>query len=126
VTQPIDTPKILLEWRSRRRFPLKLPVEYRLLGRRERRGFGGTCNISTTGVLFEVADRQRFSGPIESMLSWPCMLNGACALKLMMKGGVVRIEGRGIAIESSQHEFGTAGPASGAKREDLKILPTQP
>lgn len=118
MTQRIETLKFSLERRSRRRFPLALAVEYRLLGQREHWRFGRTCNISSTGVLFEVADRLPLTGSIELMVSWPCVLDGACALKLMLKGRVVRVENVGIAIESSQHEFRTAGPASGAKRKD--------
>jgi hypothetical protein len=98
-----------LERRSRERFPLALPVEYRLLGKNERCGSGKICNISSTGALIEVAERQHFSGSIELMVSWPCLLDDACALKLVMKGRVVRSEGRGVAIETKQHEFRTAG-----------------
>jgi hypothetical protein len=111
-----------IERRSRARFPLNLAVEYRLLGKSERCGIGKTCNISSAGVLFEVPERQLFSGLIELMVACPCALDGACALKLVMKGRVVRSEGRGVAIESSQHEFRTAGLASGARRRDLKLL----
>jgi hypothetical protein len=125
VTQPIDRLKFSFERRSRRRFPLKLAVEYRLLGRLKRSGFGRTCDISSAGVLFEVADGQPFAGPIELLVSWPCVLDGACALKLTMKGRVVRVEDRGIAIESREHEFRTAGPVSGARPEDLKMLLNQ-
>ncbi len=115
---PFDTSK--LERRSRQRFPLALAVEYRLLGKNELHGSGQTCNISSTGVLFEVAERQAqepFSGSIEVVLSWPCLLNGVCSLRLMMKGRVVRSEGRGIAIESKQHEFRTAGLYAVRKRK---------
>lgn len=98
--------------RSRQRFPLALAVEYRLFND-ERCGSGRTCNISSTGVLFEVAESRPFSGSIELMVSWPCTLDGACALKLVMKGRVVRTDARGIAIESRQHEFRTAGLALG-------------
>jgi hypothetical protein len=108
--------------RSRQRFPLALAVEYKLLDKGERCGSGRTCNISSTGVLFEVAERQSFSGSIELVVSWPCVLDGACALKLLMKGRVVRSEGRGIAIESRQYEFRTAGPASGLNRHDFRLL----
>jgi hypothetical protein len=110
------------ERRSRQRFQISLAVEYRLLGRGERCGTGKTCNISSTGVLFEAAEGQSLSGSIELVVSWPCVLDNACALKLLMKGRVVRSEGRGIAIESRQYEFRTAGPASGAKRLDFKLL----
>jgi hypothetical protein len=108
-----------LDRRSRRRFPLALAVEYRLFDNAERCGSGWTCNISSTGVLFEVAERQPFSGNIELMVSWPYALDGACALKLVMKGRVVRADGRGIAIESMQHEFRTAGLVSG--RRDARL-----
>jgi hypothetical protein len=93
VTQPIHALKISFEQRSRRRFPLRL-----------------------AGVHFEIADRKPFAGSIDLMVSWPCVLDGACTLKLTMKGR---------AIQSSKHEFGTAGPASGAKRDDLKMPPAQ-
>lgn len=109
------------ERRSRQRFPLALTVEYRLLGKGERSGSGKTRNISSNGVLFEVADGQAFSGSIELVVSWPCILDGACALKLLMKGRVVRNDGKGIAIESRQYEFRTAGLAGG-KRLDFPLF----
>ena len=107
--------------RSRQRFPLALAVEYRLTNHDERCGSGWTCNISSTGVLIEVADSRPFSGPIELMVSWPCVLDGSCALKLVMKGRVVRADSRRVAIESRQHEFRTAGLASGPR--GFKISP---
>jgi hypothetical protein len=119
--EPFDIFMLPSERRSRRRFPLALSVEYRLLGKSERWGSGKTRNISSTGVLIEVAERQPFSGSIELVVSWPCVLDGACALKLLMKGRVVRHESRGIAIESRQYEFRTAGLAGG-KRVDLRFL----
>ncbi len=101
--------KFALERRSRQRFPLALALEYRLLDRNECWGLGQTCNISSTGVLFEVAEQQPLFGSIELMVSWPYMLDGVCALKLVIRGRVVRIEGIGVAMESVQHEFRTAG-----------------
>jgi PilZ domain len=120
--QPFGLFMTTSERRSRKRFPLALAVEYRLLGKRERSGSGRTRNISSTGVFFEVAERQPFSGSIELVVTWPCTLDNSCALKLLMKGRVVRSEGRGIAIESKQYEFRTAGPANFAKRQDLSLL----
>jgi len=107
-----------LERRSRERFPLALAVEYRLLDMDERWGAGKTCNISSTGALFEVSERRLLSGSIELLVSWPCLLDGVCALKLVMKGHVVRSEGRGVAIESRYHEFRTAGVRAARKRKD--------
>ena len=99
------------ERRSRKRFSLTLAVEYRLLGPDPRSGRGWTSNISSKGVLFEIAEQESFSGPIELVVNWPCVLDGVCALKLVMRGHVVRREDRSVAVESTQHEFRTAGPA---------------
>lgn len=101
-----------LERRSRQRFPLALPVEYRLLGQGAHAGWGWTSNISSKGVLFEIAEQASLSGLIEVVVNWPYVLDGVCALKLVMKGRVVRIGGRTVAVASSQHEFRTAGPAT--------------
>jgi hypothetical protein len=124
--QPFGMFSFPSERRTRQRFPLALAVEYRLLGKGERCGSGKTRNISSTGVLFEVAEWEPFSGSIELIVSWPCVLDGACALKLLMKGQVVRNEGKGIAIESRQYEFRTAGPARVAKRLDFRLLTYYP
>jgi hypothetical protein len=110
--------RLAAEQRSRRRYPLELALEYKLLGKRERRGAGKTRNISSKGVLFEVAEPLPVTGLIEVMMSWPCLLEGACPLNLVMKGRIVRIDGKGVAIESKQHEFRTAGPVGRAKRFD--------
>jgi len=67
------------------------------LGRAEHSGFG----------------RQPFFGPVELMVRWTCMLDGAR-------------DGRAIAIESSRHEFRTAGAPSGVRRRDLKMRLTRP
>jgi hypothetical protein len=105
---PFDKPS--LERRARQRFPLMLAMEYRLLGKQGSYGLGRTRNISSSGVLFEAAEQQAFSGSIELVVSWPCLLDGVCALKLVMKGRVVRSESSGVvAIESNQHEFRTSG-----------------
>jgi hypothetical protein len=114
-----------VERRARQRFPLALAVEYRLLGRAQRRGSGRTRNISSSGVLFEVSDLQPFSGPIELMVTWPCLLDDECALKLVVRGRVVRNESGGVAIESTQHEFRTAGSATGRKRANPQLNSTK-
>ena len=102
MAQPFDTLPFSAERRSRRRFPLALAAEYRLLGDDERHGSGRIRNISSSGVFIELADRYPFSGFIELVVNWPCLLDGACPLKLVLKGRVVRREDRGIAIESNE------------------------
>lgn len=105
------------ERRSRQRFPLALAVEYRLVGQGARSGWGWTSNISSRGVLFEIVEQEPCAGLIEVIVNWPYVLDGVCALKLVMKGRVVRIGGRSVAVESTQHEFRTAGPVSPRRRE---------
>jgi hypothetical protein len=103
--------KVVTEQRSHQRYPLELEVEYRLLakGQSEHLGSGKTRNISSGGVLFEALGSRPASGSIELLLSWPFLLEGVCPLKLVMKGRIVRSDVRGVAIQSSYHEFRTAG-----------------
>jgi PilZ domain len=114
------------EKRSRKRFPLHLEVQYRLLDNGDHRGSARAVNISSTGVLFEVADPSLFVGSIELMVTWPCFLGGVCLLKLVVVGSVVRSEGRRIAIHFTQHEFHTAGPVISAKRRHSKMQTSIP
>lgn len=107
----------LSDRRSRERFPISLPVEFRMLSNGERCGSGKTRNISSTGVLLEIAEPKRIVGPIEVMVSWPYLLDDACPLKLVMKGRVVRTDASGVvAIKTQQHEFRTAGPSTRTPR----------
>jgi hypothetical protein len=103
--------RILKEQRSHQRYPIELEVEYRLLarGRSEQVGSGKTRNISSGGVLFDALGARPAAGSIEILLTWPFLLEGVCPLKLVMKGQIVRSDVRGVAIQSSYHEFRTAG-----------------
>ena len=107
----ISLQNVLSELRTHQRYPIELEMEYRLLskGRSERLGSGKTRNISSGGVLFEVADSPPEGGSIEVMLNWPFLLEGVCPLRLVMRGRIVRSDTRGVAIQSKFHEFRTAG-----------------
>lgn len=111
--------------RAHHRYPLELDVEYKLLnkGRVELVGSGRTLNVSSGGACFESVDPVPAQGSIELVMNWPFLLEGACPLKLVMRGRVVRIDGRRIAVQAKHHEFRTAGarasralPASGGGR----------
>ena len=97
--------------RLHRRYPIALKVEYKLLnkGKTERLGSGLTVNISSGGIFFEPDEPLPAHGRIELVLEWPFLLERVCALKLVVRGRIVRSEAKGIAIESRQHEFRTAG-----------------
>jgi hypothetical protein len=103
--------KVVSEQRSHHRYPIELEMKYRLLNndRCEYIGFGKTRNISSGGVLFEALGSPPPGGSIEVMLSWPFLLEGVCPLRLVMRGRIVRSDFRGVAIQSTYHEFRTAG-----------------
>jgi len=98
------------ENRSHQRYPIKLDAEYRVLKKgRVEHGFGRTLNISSSGVFFESKNPLPASGPIELLLNWPFLLEGVCPLKLVMRGRIVRSDGKGVAVKFKHHEFRTAG-----------------
>jgi len=108
IVSPAERPT---ERRSKRRYPIHLEVQYKLLKHRrvERLGGGRTLNISSGGVLFEADGLLNTTGPIELALSWPFLLHGSCNLKLVIRGRIVRTNNRAIAIRAEFHEFRTAG-----------------
>jgi hypothetical protein len=99
------------ERRTKRRYPIHLEVQYKLLKHRrvERLGAGRTLNISSGGVLFEADGTLPPNGPIELALNWPFLLHGSCNLKLVIRGRIVRTADKAIAIRAEFHEFRTAG-----------------
>jgi|SRR5579871_4950964 len=110
------------ELRSHQRFPISLDVQYRQIkrGRISDLGSGRTINISSGGILF-AADHALAPGTnLEVLVNWPFLLEGVCPLKLVMRGRVVRSEGTSAAIQTSQHEFRTAGIRAGATQDSKR------
>jgi hypothetical protein len=97
--------------RRHRRYPISLNVTYKLFhnGRIERLGSGQTLDVSSGGACFECGDSFPIAGVIELVMNWPCLLEGVCPLKLVMRGRIVRVDGGRIAVEAERHEFRTAG-----------------
>ena len=100
--------------RLHQRYPITLKVEYKLLkkGRVDRLGTGRTINISSGGIFFETGDTLPVKSRVELAMDWPCLLEGVCALKLVMRGRIVRKDTAGIAVQIASHEFRTAGVRS--------------
>jgi hypothetical protein len=109
------------EQRQHLRYPISLEVEYRLLNGSPvvRAGFGRTCNISRCGVLFETDDTlPPPSAEVEMLVQWPFLLDGLCPLRLVIRGRVVRTEGKSVAVRIKRHVFRTRGAkVGGAKTE---------
>jgi PilZ domain len=98
--------------RRHRRYPVALDVTYKLFhqnGKIDRLGSGQTLDVSSGGACFECVDPFPSTGIIELTINWPCLLEGICPLKLVMRGRIVRADGRRIAVEAEHHEFRTAG-----------------
>lgn len=92
-------------------------VRYQVLGKRgiEETGEGKTVNLSSCGVLFTCGHDLQRGRRVRLCISWPVRLNDKCALKLMVRGRVVRSEESRAAIEIQQHEFRTQPTGAGDK-----------
>jgi len=97
------------ERRARNRYPISLEVEYSLLNgaRIERFGFGRTLNISSKGILFEAEDALPTGRLIQLAMKWPFLLDGKRALRLHMRGTVIRSDTKYAAVEMAHYEFRT-------------------
>ena len=103
------------------RYPIKLEIEYRLLNGSPfvRTGFGRTHNISRRGVLFETNDAlPPLRAEVELLVQWPFLLDGVCPLRLVIRGRVVRIAGKAVALKIQRHEFRTRGAKVAATRAE--------
>jgi hypothetical protein len=105
------------------RYPIALDLQYKILKGRtvEHLGGGRSLNISRGGVLFEpndfpeISDIADESGTIELAIDWPLLLNKVCAMKLVVRGRIVRRETKRLALKIDKHEFRTAGVKTIAK-----------
>jgi hypothetical protein len=99
------------ERRLHQRYPISLKVDYRLLRRGQVDGFGSarTIDMASGGVLLDTQASLPAGTSIELFINWPMLLEGVCPLKLVMWGRITRSDSRGVAIQTNQHEFRTAG-----------------
>ena len=103
--------------RSQTRYPLALRVRYKLMGTHgvKHSGTGRTLDISSRGLLFETADGAddaasfHENGKIEMDIDWPFLLDEVCALKIVVRGHIIRSDSRRLAVRIDQYEFRTAG-----------------
>jgi hypothetical protein len=95
--------------RASKRFPLQLPVRYRLLGSKTPALWisAESVNISSTGLLFHSVEEIALGQGIEAFVAWPAALDNRVPLKLAVKGPVVRCEGNQAAIRFERYEFKT-------------------
>jgi hypothetical protein len=102
--------------RSSSRFSIERDLRYKLVSKKgpEQNGSGKTLNMSSSGILFTTDQPVNAGGTVELSISWPAQLNNTCALRLVARGRVVRVNGGNAAIQIQQYEFRTQGRAAAA------------
>ena len=102
--------KLIVERRSKARYPVSLTVRYRTLGRNQRiDGIGQTLNMSSGGLLVSAEQEVSTGARLEINVEWPLLLNGKVPLQLVASGRVVRCGGSMFAVSFAQYQFRTMG-----------------
>jgi hypothetical protein len=101
------------ERRSRRRYPIELPVQFKVLKHCMviRTGTGKTVNVSSGGIAFRTDEVLQPRTYVELSMAWPVKLDDSCPLKLVASGRVVRSEDGCVAIHLEHYVFRTQGTA---------------
>jgi hypothetical protein len=109
-----------IERRSKARYPVKLTVRYRTVGRNQAvNGVGQTLNMSSGGLLVSAQHDVSAGSRLEVNVEWPLLLDGAVPLQLVAHGKVVRCGGSMFAISFVQYQFRTMGRVLKAVPEDF-------
>lgn len=99
-----------IERRSRIRYPVKLTVRYRTVGRKHHlNGTGQTLNMSSAGLLVWAEHGVSEGARMEVNIEWPLMLDGTVPLQLVAVGKVVRCAESVFAVSFAQYQFRTMG-----------------
>jgi len=96
--------------RTRKRFPIKEEVSYRILDHRlttPQSGVGKTVDISSGGILFASGEPIHSGKRVQVAVNWPAMLDGGCPLQFVAFGRIVRSEEGRAAMHIEQYEFRT-------------------
>jgi hypothetical protein len=110
----------VIERRSKARYPVKLTVRYRTVGRNQAvNGVGHTLNMSSGGLLVSAQHDLSAGSRLEVNVEWPLLLDGAVPLQLVAHGKVVRCGGSVFAISFAQYQFRTMGRVPKAVAEDF-------
>ena len=97
--------------RSKRRYPIELPVQYKIVKNYlvMGAGCGTSLDISSGGLAFTCNEPLKIGSYLELSVSWPVLLNQTCPLKLVASGRVVRSDQNRTAISLDRYEFRTSG-----------------
>ncbi|HVN06977.1 MAG TPA: PilZ domain-containing protein [Bryobacteraceae bacterium] len=99
------SPKPTGENRQGPRFPMPLPLHYRLA---EGSGWGRVLNIGKGGALFTIGHMVKPGQRIELRIGWPVLLDEKVHLTLVAGGVIVRAEDGQAAVRFHKCWFRTA------------------
>lgn len=88
-----------------KRFPLKVPVQYRVAGE-QRWNQGSTHDMSCTGMLLDGRHHLRTLAPVEIKFQVPPEVSGGAPLEVLCRGYVARILGSRLPLVKNR--FGVA------------------
>ena len=99
--------------RETSRFPVREEVRYRVLQAKwwPASGVGKTLDIGSGGILFTTEERLPIGRLVEVAVNWPVRLDGACPLRFVAVGKVVRSEATKAAVQITRYAFKTRGSA---------------
>ena len=97
--------------RETNRFPVREEVRYRVLHAKgsPASGVGKTLDIGSGGILFTTQERLPMGRLVEVAVNWPVPLDGACPLRFVAVGKVVRSEATKAVVQIDRYEFRTRG-----------------
>lgn len=100
---------LLIERRSKVRFPLELRVNYRTLGRESPcAGEGWVVNMNKSGVLVSSKHELGVGTRLELSIEWPSLLYGRVPLRFVTVGTIVRCDASSFAVTLARYQFRTA------------------
>jgi hypothetical protein len=112
------------ERRATSRFPFREDVTYKYRhGKLISAGSGKCLNIGSGGVLFTITGSVPVGRIIELSVNWPALLDGACPLKFIATGPIVRVEDHQAAMRIDRYEFRTRAtrPGLAASIQELRV-----
>jgi hypothetical protein len=97
--------------RETSRFPVREEVRYRVLHAKgsPAGGVGKTLDIGSGGILFTTQERLPMGRLVEVAVNWPVRLDGACPLRFVAVGKVVRSDATTAVVQIDRYEFKTRG-----------------
>ena len=111
--------------RQDRRYQLQLDLKWKLIRRRRvlDTGTGQTVDVSSGGILFDAGRHLPEGLNVELSISWPVLLHNVAPMQLVATGKIVRCNGRQVAIQTTQHEFRTAGISAEQRNATRRAIP---